>query len=880
MAQCEYCAMPGGDGFPLKRCSQCKEVYYCSKAHQELHRPEHKEACKAASAIHLEMTEDIIQQMFRNETGDAELEDIILDDDDEDDDLELEDITHLFFGQTTDKSDPELEDITHLFFGQTKEVGQTNEEFDPELEDITHVFFGQTNEDRQREGRRRHRMGKTARSRTSADSISALLSSDCCTEKCLKRFTYEEAGACRKAFWIDCCQSEARDFILTSFKMGDAGTFHPKFHVSGKAVCHKAWIKLNGISTSRYYSNLQKYKRGQIHHTAHGREGNEYPTERSLLAQVWLEGLAARDGDKMPNAEQILLPASWTMNDVYLFYQEENKDDPVKPLKRTQFLKVWRTECKHIRIPKFSRFAKCTMCDNIKKALLEARNKRDREEVRRARSHHILLQKLQRMKYYKHSRKARRNPSQYMSLIIDGMDQDATLLPHYAQPTKDDHGLWRLKTQVTGALSHGDKKCYARVDHMQYPHDTNLTLNFMTDILVEAAEEREGHLPPVLYIQMDNKAGECKNRWILAYCCALVHLDIVKKVKVSYLMVGHTHEDIDQLFSKIQSQLRRKPATTVDMLLKVIEESYTPKPKATTLTANSMYDIKEWLDQEMSDMDHHNLPHAFKVQKENGETCLSYKMWSSDKTWSLPTPKPGVSHQAPLNSVPAGQPKLLKPMPYGHQRKLSTTVRKLSEVSKLSEEETAWWARFTMEIANPRAPEERGSWGLLQLGHHSNAADREEEDMELQPLQYTINQMMEKHHQQPELQGQDEARQLQDEAGRLQLQDEAEAGRLQLQDEAEAGRLQLQDEAEAGRLQLQEEAEAGRLQLQGQDEARQLQDEAGQLQDEAGRLQLQDEAGRLQLQDEAGRLQLQDEAEARQLEDGPTKQDTNCLNDC
>eukprot|EP00058_Branchiostoma_floridae_P002241 XP_002587729.1 hypothetical protein BRAFLDRAFT_94632 [Branchiostoma floridae] len=106
------------------------------------------------------------------------------------------------------------------------------------------------------------------------------------------------------------------------------------------------------------------------------------------------------------------------------------------------------------------------------------------------------------MKYYKHSRKARRNPSQYMSLIIDGMDQD-------------DHGLWRLKTQVTGALSHGDKKCYARVDHMEYPHDTNLTLNFLTDILVEAAE-------------MDNKAGECKNRWILAYCCALVHLNIVK----------------------------------------------------------------------------------------------------------------------------------------------------------------------------------------------------------------------------------------------------------------------------------------------------------------------------------------------------------------
>ncbi|XP_019628130.1 PREDICTED: uncharacterized protein LOC109472715 [Branchiostoma belcheri] len=757
MALCEYCALPALDGCPLKRCGLCKDVFYCSKSHQELHWPEHKDLCRAARAIHLEMTEEIIQHLFQESTTECDIEDLsstpvdigeenkppegTTSDQLEDDALELEDVTHLFFGETNEE--PELEDMTHLFFGETNK--------EPELEDMTHQFFGESNEEPQQEGARRRILGKIATERTSAESIHAILSADCCTKKCLRHFTYGEAEARRKAFWIDCSQSEARDYILTSFRMGDAGASHPKFHISGKAVCHKAWIKLNGISTSRYYSYLQQYKCGQIQNTEHGRQGNDYPTERSLCAQVWLEGLAAKDGDKMPNSEQILLPASWTMNDVYLFYQEENKDDPVKPLKRTQFFKVWRTQCKHIRIPKFSRFAKCTMCDNIKKALLEARNKKDREDVRNARSHHILLQKLQRMKYYKHSRKARRNPEQYMSVIIDGMDQEATLLPHYAQTTKDDHGLWRLKTQVTGALSHGERKCYARVDHMQYPHDTNLTLNFLTDILVQAAEEKEGHLPPVLYIQMDNKAGECKNRWILAYCCALVHLDIVKKVKVSYLMVGHTHEDIDQLFSKIQSLLRRKSATTMDALLQVIEESYTPKPKATTIHANSMFDIKDWLDQEMSDMDHHNLPHAFKVQKENGEVCMYYKMWSSDKSWSLPTPKPGVSHQAPLNHVPIGQPKLQKPNPYVHQRKLSATVKKLSDVSKLSAEETAWWASFIADISKPRAPEERGDWGLLQLGRHSNATHGDEDDMELLPLQFTINQMMEKHYQQPEV---------------------------------------------------------------------------------------------------------------------------------
>ncbi|KAI8493147.1 hypothetical protein Bbelb_291510 [Branchiostoma belcheri] len=77
-----------------------------------------------------------------------------------DDALELEDVTHLIFGQTNEE--PELEDVTHLFFGQTNEdslgqdedvtdstFSQTNEEPELELvEDVTQLFFGQTNEDR------------------------------------------------------------------------------------------------------------------------------------------------------------------------------------------------------------------------------------------------------------------------------------------------------------------------------------------------------------------------------------------------------------------------------------------------------------------------------------------------------------------------------------------------------------------------------------------------------------------------------------------------------------------------------------------------------------------------------------------------------------
>ena len=63
--------------------------------------------------------------------------------------------------------------------------------------------------------------------------------------------------------------------------------------------------------------------------------------------------------------------------------------------------------------------------------------------------------RLERRKYYKHCRKARQEPDKHMSIILDGMDQAKTNLPHFQQKTKQTSGSWKLKTHVTGAIVHG-----------------------------------------------------------------------------------------------------------------------------------------------------------------------------------------------------------------------------------------------------------------------------------------------------------------------------------------------------------------------------------------------------------------------------------------
>ena len=79
----------------------------------------------------------------------------------------------------------------------------------------------------------------------------------------------------------------------------------------------------------------------------------------------------------------------------------------------------------------------------------------------------------------------------------------------------------------------------------------------------------------MLYLQLDN-AADNKNRYLLAFCALLVHTNVFRKVKISFLMVGHTHEDVEQVFSRISVALGRKHILSRASLENTITTSYTP----------------------------------------------------------------------------------------------------------------------------------------------------------------------------------------------------------------------------------------------------------------------------------------------------------------
>ena len=125
---------------------------------------------------------------------------------------------------------------------------------------------------------------------------------------------------------------------------------------------------------------------------------------------------------------------------------------------------------------------------------------------------------------------------------------------------------------------------------------------------------------------MENCGRENKNRFVFAFCALLVELGVFRKIKFSFLMVGHTQEDVDQMFSRFSTYLRR---TDMDDLTSAFEKSYTPMPTAILL--ENVHEFCSWLHPQLDDMCFHSEPHVFKfISDKFGKAVMVIKKWSTD----------------------------------------------------------------------------------------------------------------------------------------------------------------------------------------------------------------------------------------------------------
>lgn len=283
----------------------------------------------------------------------------------------------------------------------------------------------------------------------------------------------------------------------------------------------------------------------------------------------------------------------------------------------------------------------------------------------------------------------------YASVIIDGMTQWTTRLPHFRRIPKHLDKKDFLDVHNMGSMIENVGR-FMDFNYANFKDDANFLVNVLhRDILRIQEHRRNGDgdtsypMPEVLYVQLDNVSTN-KSKLMIAYASWLVQQDIFRKVKINFLLVGHTHENIDQMFSRFSVRLRRKQAWTLEEMFEVARECFTDGVHCEHTQKN--YDFESWMAGHHNDLHQISQQQTFKFFKdENGNVVMQHKQYSSSPVWLPETPL------IRLRSEPAAEgPGYIKPVPFTVKglEKLDELKKGLQEIlgAKFTDTHEEFWS--------------------------------------------------------------------------------------------------------------------------------------------------------------------------------------------
>jgi hypothetical protein len=251
----------------------------------------------------------------------------------------------------------------------------------------------------------------------------------------------------------------------------------------------------------------------------------------------------------------------------------------------TFFIKIWNEFFPQVKLRKYLRFTKCCFC--VKWRAVQWDVKKPKAEKHNAmvllREHYRKI-KLERSYARWKANEAILQPQEALSMAMDGCENLPHGVPHFPEVSKADDGV-RLKYHCVVGIVHGAPKTYVFVGRENIFHDPNLTIEVLQRILKSEEARRHGKLPKTLYLQLDNCVRENKNTALAVYLSWLVERGVFDMIYVSYLPVGHTHNECDQLASRLGVGVRCQACRTLDAFVQVLRGCIYPEPNVVVLSS-------------------------------------------------------------------------------------------------------------------------------------------------------------------------------------------------------------------------------------------------------------------------------------------------------
>lgn len=271
------------------------------------------------------------------------------------------------------------------------------------------------------------------------------------------------------------------------------------------------------------------------------------------------------------------------------------------------FYRVWTSTWKeHLKLRKYSMHAQCRTCFEAQERMrAHSTTLAQRLDYARQWRRHLRDQYHDRAIYW-FNRYASRRYLGVLTVIIDSMDKAKFAWPQYPwkQVDKDLEHHRRPRFVFTAAMAHGYGTFFFIADE-HVSHGASAFCEVLLRV-VEAVWDKcrsSGiSFPQHLIVQSDNTVAQAKNSLVNLFLAFLVSKYKFQTANLFFLVVGHTHEDIDQLFGVVLSLVLRKVAFRtsrhlIDSLHAILEPRVVAKGEALYVTElTHIRDFVAWLE--------------------------------------------------------------------------------------------------------------------------------------------------------------------------------------------------------------------------------------------------------------------------------------------
>ena len=524
---------------------------------------------------------------------------------------------------------------------------------------------------------------------TSENQLKLDVGKDCCARGCMATIGIGKLRAIRR-YYFSLTGNEQDTYLTTKMQMvkdicSNIRISFEYYLFTGCQCCRVAFKIALCVSNMRLHRVQQRVLNGDLNI-----DGGDMPSMKGASGRNaigWMKNYFKLNCEVMPTSGRLHLSDNYTRREVYDAYRSDMLKSIDKYVTYSQFTRLWLTRFSNVVIPRKVRMGYCSICANLKTSTKGAKTAKEKDINKSLLQDHREAQALERKKAMHHREKSLKKPEHYLCLMIDGMDQKKTCLPHLKRLPKDLNDECLVQMHLVGCLAYsGTVKPHVFITYPNVHNDPNLTVTVIQRVLMNW-----GHpLPPVLYIQLDNTARENKNSTVFGYLSMLVEQGVFKKVKVNFLLVGHTHDHIDQMFSTFSRQLSRCDAFTLPKLFDVICDAYTPRPNVIHL--KEIYDFKRYIadggagnEKVLAQLNNISFNHVFLIKKHDisGQTLLHAKQYSSSPQWE---PEGGCQFLLHMPSVT---------IVYGAKQMPIETKKELH--SELVDEQRNFWIQALQE---------------------------------------------------------------------------------------------------------------------------------------------------------------------------------------